>query len=119
MNFAVVFITIVFALALGAVFSLFWVERKARMACEQNLFATLLNLQALKKAAGAVVQNAIKANEPEHVEAKIEPFVIAAKELGGTGHQKRMQVLLAFLKEHPGTSVATAEIAIEKVLQRG
>lgn len=58
---------------------------------------------------------------PPHAdtEAKIAPFVEAAKTMIAPGSHKRVQVLLAFLKEHPGTPFDLASNAIEQVLTRG
>ena len=101
-------IELTFLLVWGVTVWALWAERKARIHYENAVAAV-----------STVVARATQLNVPAVVEASIKPFVEAAKGLDTSGQQKRMQVLLEFLKVHPGTAFDVAEAAIEKVLLDG
>lgn len=111
-----IILSIVFLIVWGSTAFLFWVERAARIEAEIGLRQALSNTQMLKQAVAAITQRAQRLDQPEVVAEKIRPFVESARALERSGDQKRMAVLLEFLKAHPGTSVAAAEFAIERVL---
>lgn len=112
----------VFLIVLAGLFYLFLSERKLREKSQKELAETLsLVSQYTSTVAQAAAEEkerivARYAKPDKDVAEKVRPFVEAASSLPLTGDQKRMQVILGFLKEHPGHSVEQAENAIEAVL---
>jgi hypothetical protein len=90
-------------------------ERQERMA----LYTRTVKAETAISAVRTVVTRSLQQVQPGIIDEKIAPMVEEAKALEITGHQKRMQVILRYLKEHPGASVDSVEQSIERVLLNG
>lgn len=105
---AILILSAAWLITIAALFA----ERKERIA----LYGRAIKAETAIQAVQTVVQRNAAQHEPGVIDGHIRPFVEEAKSFEMTGHQKRMQVLLKFLKAHPGISVDAAEQAIERVL---
>lgn len=104
----------VLLLAWGLTIAALIVERKERMAQQTRA----VDAERVIRAVSTVVARNQQLNEPAAIDPKVRPMVQEAMTYEMTGHQKRMQVMLRMLREHPGSSVNAIEQAIERVLEQ-
>lgn len=78
--------------------------------------AALAAMSAAIERAKSVALNHLRQSEPEVVLDRVTPLVNAARELEVTGHQKRVHVMLDYLRQYPGTPTDVLEHAIEEAL---
>lgn len=104
-------ILVIFAL----IVTVLWLqERQVRLKLSVEFKQKSVALDAVR----TVVARSLERDTNEHIDPKIAPMVEEAKSLDLTTHQKRMHVMLRFMKEHPGSSASAVEEAIERALAR-
>lgn len=108
---------------------LFYVERKERIRLHDQLatFRALLEAKVAEQASVAaaeaskvVAATARLAVDPKVLDALVRPHVEAHRDVSDmTGPQKRFAVMLAALKDRPGTPVDAISEAIESAVHGG
>lgn len=109
MTLATILIFIMWAATVAALYA----ERKERIAMSNRALVAEAGINAAKK----VVERKLRDIDPRLIDARVKPMVdeMRASDEGLTGDQKRMRVILRYMKAHPGASVDDVETAIERV----